>query len=221
MFRASVLSCILSLSALIGTSQAYQTPESFKHLNKIEIQSEYFEVCVFTPTDEDTNVSAILGSAICLISINDKMDDKILVTYDEGLSADPSFSFLKKKKDKYEFFFSLSGTKLFLPGNGNIYVEGHTNNYFNERRKFRLKNDSIIEVRQPFLYVGLKTKNSKTVKLFGDKEQNNIVATLSPESEIEVLLNDGEFYLIRTSFGLVGWWKFDYGIIKEVFYYGD
>ena len=97
---------------------------------------------------------------------------------------------------------------------------------FNMRRKFLLKNNSCIEVKQPFYYVGLKTITLKPIQLYRSKEQKEIIAKLFSNSPIEVLINSGEFYLLKSSFGLVGWIKIPETLIqtspiKGLYFAGD
>ena len=47
----------------------------------------------------------------------------------------------------------------------------------------------------------------KKLKLYGKKKKGSVVATLKVGSKIEVVLRDGEWYLIKSPFGLVGWAK--------------
>lgn len=89
---------------------------------------------------------------------------------------------------------------------------------FNERRKYTYNGKQFVEVKQPYLYVGLKTtvkplgSEAAPLVLYADKSQQTRVATLPVGTEIEVLLQESsEWYLVRTSFGLVGWTKVTMG----------
>ena len=44
------------------------------------------------------------------------------------------------------------------------------------------------------------------LKLYASQDKKNTVAILPPGSDIEVVLHDApDWYLVRSSFGLVGW----------------
>lgn len=147
-----------------------------------------------------------------------KSKERYIIVYSPGLSADPAFIFYKKSKPE-KACFSVGGLGLYLTGNGTFYVTGHINNTFDIHRKFKIENDSILEVKQPFHYVGLKTKTNQPITLFADKEQKEIVAQLPSGCNIEVLLSDTEedfTYLIKTEFGLIGWTHFDMIFQKDI-----
>ena len=115
---------------------------------------------------------------------------------------------------------------LIIPGNGSIYISGHTDNMFDTRKKFIYDGNKFNELIQPFYYVGLETFTIKPITLFSDTTLSNPVASLPENSEIEVLINRNDLYLIRTSFGLTGWLKIgpvspDYSPIKGLYFAGD
>ncbi len=148
------------------------------------------------------------------------------VVFSWGPSADPSFSFYKDGEK--EAIAYISALKLYIPGNGNIYVSGHTNNEFNTRRKFTLKNGKFVETTQPYYYVGLKTTTLKAITLYENENLTNKVAFLPKDYNIEVFLKKKgtSLYLIKTDFGLTGWTKVENSMrgnetIKGLFYAGD
>lgn len=113
------------------------------------------------------------------------------------------------------------GRKLYLRGGKSIYaLQGNFNKQ--SSHKYQLsKGNGIKEVKQPFMYLGIKTKVSlpspeycgpykgpKTLALYQKKNQKSEkVAVLPVGYEIEVLLQEGKWYLVKSSFGLVGWAK--------------
>ena len=117
----------------------------------------------------------------------------------------------------------LYALNLVIPGNGSIYTSGHTCN-FDVRQKFELSKGKFLEVKQPYYYVGLKSRTLNTINIYQTKECKKIVATLPKNYEIEVLLTEESFtdpstpslYLVRTSFGLVGWAKLKVGQYESV-----
>lgn len=134
-----------------------------------------------------------------------KSDQRYLIEYNEGASDDPQFIIYKEAGGKLTNIFFSFGTGLIIPGNGYVYISGHTNNMFDERKKYAFNNGKLTEVKQPFRYVGLDTKTTREVTLYSSQEQKGIVANLSVGSPVTILLNDHEGYLIKTPFGLVGW----------------
>jgi len=148
------------------------------------------------------------------------------VVFTEGASADPEFIFYKDGQSEAVSY--ISGLNLYIPGNGNIYVSGHTNNNFNERKKYTLKNGKFVEASQAYYYVGLKTKTIKPITIYKTENLTGSVASLPKDYSIEVLINKQgtDFYLIKTDFGLTGWVKtgstnYGDGAIDGLFYMGD
>lgn len=124
---------------------------------------------------------------------------------------DGGFRFYHSNTNK-QFGELLSHGQLVVPGNGAIYAKDHIYNFM-EANKYEFVRDTITKVKQPYLYVGLKSKTLKEIKIYDSKEKKKLIATLPPNYEIEVLFAENEqnyqswkhFYLVRTSFGLCGW----------------
>jgi len=157
--------------------------------------------------------------------------DSLIVVFSEGLSDDPMFSIFKTNGKQVG---RVSALDFYLTSNGIFYTAGHTNNMFNKRRKFKIENDTIIEIKQPYYYVGLKGKILKPLTLYSDKELKNAIAQLPTDYEVEILLaetgsKDFEidfYYLVKSNFGLVGWIKISNNdiwnnLIDGFFYAGD
>ena len=162
---------------------------------------------------------------------SENFKDSLTIVYSQGMSADPSFTITDSNDKRIKDFSCL---EFYINGSGTIYTSGHTNNMFDRRRKFQMQNDTIMEIIQPFNYVGLKGRTLKAITLYKDKIGNEIVAQLPKDYEIEILLADGatpDFdldtnFLVKTDFGLVGWLRLNeddtYGaILKELYYAGD
>lgn len=218
-----------------------EVPQSFKHLKIVELgvnSKESPRVFIEPSITEIINKSVdsthflyhessdeVGQHEFVVTKLNQSKNRKYHIIFDYGMSEDPNFSIYQEIKDSLKHICSLPGLVMYIPGNGNIYIEGHTNNFFNERKKFKLIKDTLIETKQPFLYVGLKTRTNDELKIYKTKEQKDLVASLPKDAEIEVLINDNEYYLIKTSFGLVGWWKFDVfnnsEAIKSIYFKGD
>ena len=206
---------IIIFSVLAVNLYSQGLPESFSNLSTVEIK--------VTPTysvyvSYDKNVTKIIkrklhendlgfGAPFRVIStILDKRDKKeYTIDFQEGLSADPSFTIYENRIDGLVYINSFNGDHLIIPGNGGIYISGHVNSMFNIRRKYELSEGELKEVVQPFYYVGLKTITLKSLELRSETDNKEIIAYIPKNSEIEVLINKVNHYLIKTSFGLIGW----------------
>ncbi|GBG13348.1 sorbosone dehydrogenase [Novimethylophilus kurashikiensis] len=146
---------------------------------------------------------------------------------DSGGSWDPGCTFLLENEGKLKKVFQTLGLRFALPGNGNIYVEGHNDTMFNVRKKYGWHDGKCIEIKQPFNFVGLDTTTREPIELFSSQEYKQIVATLPKGSPVTVLLNEGEHYLVKTPFGLLGWVKIRDGVqqaespIAGIYFAGD
>lgn len=181
----------------VGPIRIYYNPKIAKVLNKLD-QEIYDEVGIKEIEAIQTRLSE---------------DDKniYVVRYGEGASVDPHFSIYRTGQDPYKPIWSALCTTIIIPGNGSIYIAGHTNNMFNMRRKFAFRNGKFSEVRQAFYYVGLDTVTNADLTLYATPEPtpagHEIVARVPKDSKVLVVLNRGDHYLIKTPFGLLGWMK--------------
>lgn len=133
-------------------------------------------------------------------------DDVFLIIFDPGPSADPNFQVVRGTEPTDNAYLgSINGLELVIPGDGFVYVSGHTDTTFDQRRKYRVTNEGVEEVPQPYYYVGLSTKTLKPVTLRSALEGGETVAELPAGSDVEILLNHEDDYLIKTPEGLVGW----------------
>jgi hypothetical protein len=168
------------------------------------------------------------------------------VQCDAGPSGDPNCQFIQdlpsgdtrdvpiKPADSKNSRLALFGLRFILPGNGIIYVDGHMDTTFNERHKFEWKDGVFVEVKQPFLYVGLDSTTITSVILYTERDYQHPVAQLPANSPVKVLLNVSgtDDYLLRTPFGIVGWTKIPPGgqtaegepiatVINGIYFRGD
>ena len=150
-----------------------------------------------------------------------------VVDYDAGPSLDPGFIIYEVAAESlvqvgYEFGLSLS-----VPGDGYIYIEGHTNQNFNKRRIFAIKEHELVEVRQPFYFVGARSKALVDIELVNSKGGTDRIAVVKAGDPLCVVLNDEEYYLIRTEQGILGWWKphtlsqYKGEEVQDIFFQGD
>lgn len=168
---------------------------------------------------DDVNWTRVLSTPI-----DRKNPQPYEIHYTEGMSGDPMFRIVKVGASQAAG--ELTGIELFLPGNGSAYVSGHTNSLFDHRRKFELKDDKLVEVKQAFSYVGLASKALRSITIHADKKLSQPVAIIPAGGALTVVLNEGEHYLIKTPFGLLGWIRYSASpqqadLIEGLYFKGD
>jgi len=222
----------LSFIILLGCIENL-TAQSIEGLSKFHIEDRFFEINVFynASTSEvinkDYSTPLAKRTRVLRTKISKESTDEYFIDYNSGVSADPSFSIYTIENGEEKPLFGVGGLEIRIPGDGNVYVSGHTNNMFNKRRKFTLKNGGLEEVIQPFYYVGLNTETTQEVTLLSNIDFKNPVITLAPGSKVEVLINKGEYYLVKTPYGITGWVYIFGGAhqaispIKGIYYAGD
>lgn len=150
---------------------------------------------------------------------------KYTIDFDPGPSADPTFTISSEKSG--ERIGSIGADALTVPGNGFIYSTGRTNNLHQERQKFSIRDGKLVEIEQPFSYVGLDTKANVPLTLTAGKSTGEVIAKINKGGEVTVVLRDGDHLLVKTPFGLLGWWKMntevmaDNAEIEGIYYAGD
>lgn len=142
--------------------------------------------------------------------------DKFIFAFDWGPSDDPCFIIYRGDNSSH-ILAAMGGTRMYVPGDGYVYLEGHTNNSFNHRKKFRYRDGKFEEAKQAAYYVGLQTYITAPMKLYKDTTYTEAVASLAENQPVEVVIadfkeisGDGHDYLIRTPFGLTGWVRLYY-----------
>lgn len=217
-----------------GQLLANDLPQTFKDLEILYIDRvsviynpSHTEVINKEFTEEESGIEV---TRAIRTRIDALQTTSYIVDYDEGVSVDPAFTIYKEGAKGLMKVGSFNGLELVIPGNGNIYVSGHTNNMFNMRLKYQLTGDSFIEVNQPYYYVGTDTVTNANITLYESPGSGAVVARLAHGTEITVLLNKGKYYLIKTPFGLTGWYhmKHEYPIgvhdkseLKGIYFNGD
>lgn len=202
----------------------------FPQLKTIDVPSPHFKIRVhYDPTITTIVNTPFKGhgfswTKVLTTKIDRKKNQIYEIRYTDGFSADPTFLIFKNGEEKELGGFA--GTELYLSGNGSVYVSGHTNNFYNQRSKFELKGEKFVEVKQPFYYVGLDSKALRDITIYSDKKQTLPVANIPTGTKLSVLLNEGDFYLIKTQFGLLGWVRYkperlDDNLIEGLFFMGD
>jgi len=167
---------------------------------------------------------------VAFVKISQNQNQYFLVCYTDGPSGDPAYEFYFIDKNESEYIFTIAGSEIFIPGNGYLYVSGHTNNMFNKHKKFKFTGAGVEEVAQPFYYVGMQTKTITNIQLYSDYSCTQKLAVVGADSNIEIVAAEfddlSQKYLIKTPFGLLGWWILDQEYpkseeIEGLFYSGD
>jgi len=230
----------LLISTVVSATPSYsnEISDSFSDLRMISLDNTdvgpirlYFKNDLSTVLNEKEKDE---GSHILTIrAINTKLinssKDIYLIKYDEGPSVDPTFEVFSRSENRP--LLTVNATTLIVPGNGYIYSAGHTNNMFDQRRKYKITKDGFREVRQPYYYVGKETVANKNINLFSSRNgKGELVATVPKGGKIVVLINIDNDYLVKTPFGLVGWLNLkeeeignrsEEGILSGIYYNGD
>ena len=223
---------ILYMLLFASTIFAQKLPQSFSFLSTLEVDRDiyiHYNSNLTTVINNKKLIEEIDTHEIRAIKtkIDSKKDEYYYVDYFPGLSADPTFTIYKELPDTTIRIESFSGTDIYMPGNGNIYISGHTNNMYNKRFKYKIDGTDIKEIEQPFYYVGVKSNTTLPIQLYSDTTLTNEIVRIPNNSQVEVLLNKEDLYLVKTSFGLLGWMKIKqyslYGNspIEEIYYAGD
>jgi hypothetical protein len=153
-------------------------------------------------------------------------DDKdyLVLRCDSGGSNDPQ-CVLSASQDPEQEGVAIPGTLFVIPGDGCVYSGGHTNNMFAARALTCRKDGKLQPVSQPFSYAGFQSKALRKLALYADRQNSGIVTTIAPGGFVEVVLQDGDFFLLRDTFGLTGWAKLEQAQqatdIEGFFYNGD
>lgn len=177
---------------------------------------------LYAPDDCESRMTLLAETTI------DQSNKMYAIVY--GYCPEPEFYFYDVN-DLSKSYGAVGGLNLYIPGNGNLYVSGHVNSNFNNKRKFKFEENKITEVKQPLYYVGLETKTLKPLTLYKTKDMKDVVANLPENYNVQVLLAESSYgnesyYLIKTEFGLVGWSKIKSGQyqsidVEGIFWNGD
>lgn len=232
------LTCLLlSLPALAESPNSIDGMNAFPALKTMELKdigvtlhysSDKSQVLTVPhPDAKDLNEGGIYIARPLRVQLLGENKSSFIIDCDSGGSADPSCSVLQEAGSQLKKLLTIFGVRFAFPGNGSIYVDGHSNTMFNARRKFEWRNGSFVETPQPFRYVGLDTTTRTAITLYAKTDYKQPVASLPQDTAVTVLLNDGTAYLLKTPFGLVGWIRIAEGVIQEnspingIYYAGD
>ncbi len=150
--------------------------------------------------------------------------DFLVLRCDSGGSNDPQCVF-SASQDPDQPGVAIPGTLFVIPGDGCVYSGGHTDNMFSARALTCRKGGELQPVTQPFSYAGFRSKALRKLTLYADKQKSGIVTTIAPGGFVEVVLQDGDLFLLRDGFGLTGWAPLEISQqatdIEGFFYNGD
>jgi hypothetical protein len=150
--------------------------------------------------------------------------DYLVVRCDSGGSNDPQCVF-SASQDPEQEGVAIPGLLFVMPGDGCVYSAGHTNTMFAARALHCLEDGKLQPVSQPFSYAGFRSKALRALTLYADKQKSGIVTTIAPGGFVEVVLQDGDLFLLRDRFGLTGWAALEQSQqatdIEGFFYNGD
>ncbi|HKV12658.1 MAG TPA: hypothetical protein VJ725_31220 [Thermoanaerobaculia bacterium] len=172
---------------------------------------------------EEADQGAPLVTRVIRTKIDRTKDEEVWIDYDEGPSEDPEIVVTRVGAEESAGY--VFGLNFYIPGTGAIYASGHTDTMFDTRRKYVLEGNKLVEVKQPYYWVGLESKTLKDVALLSTKGGKEVVARLPKGSALTVVLSEEDWYLVKTPFGLMGWLKVDVTqqaeVIEGLFFRGD
>jgi hypothetical protein len=178
---------------------------------------------VYIPSGSDMKTVHVIRTALAPGS------PEYLIDYWEGGSCDPTFFVYDATKptDWENALLNVFGLTMIIPGDGYVYVHGHTNNFFSQFRKFAVTPEHAEEVQQPFYFAGIETKTTTTVKLLAEPGPSVVVSEVGADSPVIILAcRKDDWCLVQDALGLVGWYKLEYSPERDaqfrgVFYAGD
>jgi len=226
---------VLALSLTLISARAEESASSFPGLKSLPVPEDLtpypgklsYDPALTKVLNEKLKVEEGAPDAQRLVStkIDREKDARYLVDFDSGPSADPAFVITDEKTGVV--LGSIGGESLIIPGNGFLYVSGRANNLHQAQAKYAIRDGKLVEIEQPFSYVGLKSKAKVPLKLLAKKDGGDVIANIPVGDAVEVILRDGEHLLIRTNFGLLGWWKMNTNVmadnaeIEGIYFAGD
>ncbi len=226
---------ILTLSLTLISARAEEADNSFPGLKSLPVPEDLtpfpgklsYDPALTKVLDEPMSLEDGAPEARRLVStrINRENETRYFIDFDSGPSADPAFVITEEKTGVV--IGSIAGESLTIPGNGFIYVSGRANNLHQAQAKYTIRDGKLVEIEQPFSYVGLKSKAKQPLKLLAKKDGGDVIANIPAGDALEVVLRDGEHLLIKTNFGLLGWWKANANVmadnaeIEGIYFAGD
>lgn len=214
-----ILPLLLYSEIPLPKKQKRIVPDSFKHYRHFPLGGEHYEGDLFTAPQLKIEEQKKPGIFCIKAMVFDYRGRTYSVCFSPGASEDPNFIFSVFDGEKAQEIRTIYAERIYLGAAGYIYSETRTNNYFLVKRKFLLKDKKITEIKQPFLLVDMQCHiNEKTVIKMTPDDKSKSIAALPKGAKVKVLLAqyfadnseiiaEEQWYLISTSFGLVGWVK--------------
>ena len=154
------------------------------------------------------NESGVGEIRVAKLRLSARSADTLIVDYTEGASADPGFIIsLIEKCGPRRLGWPIDGLDLEAPGDGYLYIRGHTNTWFDMRRKFAVEGGNLRELTQPFYYVGLETKTLRQINIFSTWGGGQPIGVIEKGAPVTVILSDGWTFLLKTDHDILGWWR--------------
>lgn len=202
------------------------SPESYSPPQQISYDPAISKM-LNTRLDVEFNSQGIGGiemTRVLLTKIDRTKTNRYYIDFDPGASNDPVFAIFPEGGKSV--IGTIDADHLVLPGNGFIYSLARTDKHFLERRKFFIQDNKVIESKQPYLYVGLDTRANTDFALHASVSGGAVIASIRKGDKIFVVLNEGDNYLVRSTFGLLGWVTIlpdnqESSVIEGIYYAGD
>jgi hypothetical protein len=145
---------------------------------------------------------------VAKLRLSARSGDTLIVDYTEGPSCDPAFIISRVEKcGQRRLDWAIDGLDFEAPGDGFFYIRGHTDSWFDMRRKFTVEGGNLREVKQPFYYVGLETKTLRQVPIFSTQGCGEYIGVIEEGVPVTVILSDGRTFLLKIDHDVLGWWR--------------
>lgn len=225
-----VLALVLVLFGIVPVCQAFEE-ENFKSIKLDEFArgDVYFHYTSDLTTillKDISRTDYIKELIVAEVRLADASTVKYQVEYTSGPSEDPGF-FIRTSENSKRIGSKFDGLNFAVFGDNSFYVWGHVNSYFNIRKKYTINDRWVSEVMQPFYYVGLDTIAKKELVLYSNNDGKKQIGNVGTGEKLQIVLNRGEWYLIKTNLEMLGWWRpkdrefYKSKEIENLFYYGD
>ncbi|MBL8296749.1 MAG: hypothetical protein JNN30_00240 [Rhodanobacteraceae bacterium] len=220
MATISRIALLLALPVVACAAGKADLPAAFPQLARLELRNEGVTVLYPANRAEKTTpppwlseyeAAGVYASAPLLLRLGEL--PPLTLVCDSGPSADPSCRLLPDAANAETDVFAAPGTQFaFLP-DARIYVAGHSNTFYDERKLYTWKNDRFTETAQPLRHVGVSGTLKQAVTLQHSPGGASMGVTLAAGTRVTVLLNDRSSanassspdYLLLTPEGLTGW----------------
>ena len=206
------LLCLFSLALVVSAAAGDRGEHSaFPHLKYFEIANDsiylWYEPSATKLLLDEFPTNADLEAYIPILEtkLGDAAGTVCRVEFSWGPSEDPHFVLKRKEGADWAEMGIIHCDELTIPSSGSIYAWGWSNQMFAKSRKFAVGKGEVIEVKQAFYRVDMRTKTKKAITLTSEPGGGSKVAGLGTEADVHVLINQGDHYLLGTPFGLTGW----------------